>query len=67
METHVPVSPEAAWQAFNEPKAITQWNFATREWCCPRAEVELQPGGRNVARMEARDGSMGFDFKGNFE
>jgi uncharacterized protein YndB with AHSA1/START domain len=67
VETHVPVPPEAAWHAFTDPAAITRWNFATPEWCCPHAEVDLRPGGRHVARMEARDGSMGFDFEGSYE
>lgn len=67
VETHVPVAPRAAWNAFTDPNAITRWNAATPEWCCPRAEVDLRPGGRHVARMEARDGSMGFDFAGTYE
>lgn len=66
VETHVPVSPQAAWDAFTDPKAITQWNFASPDWCCPKAEVDLRLGGRQVARMEAKDGSMGFDFGGTF-
>jgi uncharacterized protein YndB with AHSA1/START domain len=41
---------------------MTQWNFASPEWCCPRAENDLRPGGKLNSRMEARDGSMGFDF-----
>ena len=67
VETHVPVSPEVAWDAYTSPEAIMQWNKATPEWCCPAAEVDLREGGRHVARMEARDGSMGFDFAGTYE
>ncbi|MBV2143803.1 SRPBCC domain-containing protein [Falsochrobactrum sp. TDYN1] len=67
IEAHVPAEPEAAWSAYTDPDAITQWNFATPEWCCPRAEVDLRPGGRHMARMEARDGSIGFDFEGTYE
>lgn len=67
VEAHVPVAPGAAWNAFTDPDAIMRWNAATPEWCCPRAEVDLRPGGRHVARMEARDGSMGLDFAGTYE
>lgn len=67
VETHVPVAPQAAWDAFTDPNAIMQWNFATPEWCCPKADVDLRPGGRHVVRMEAKDGSMGFDFGGTYQ
>lgn len=67
IETFVPVSPQAAWDAYTDPAAITQWNFASPDWCCPSADVDLRQGGRHVARMEARDGSMGFDFGGTYE
>lgn len=64
IDTHVPVPPDVAWHAFTSADAITQWNFASPEWCCPSAEVDVCEGGRHLARMEARDGSMGFDFAG---
>jgi len=67
IEVLLPTTPEIAWQAFTEPEAITLWNFATPEWHCPSAEVELVKGGRHIARMEAKDGSMGFDFAGTYE
>ena len=44
-----------------------QWNFASPEWHCPSAEVDLRVGGRHCARMEAKDGSMGFDYEGSYE
>ncbi len=64
VETRVPVPPEVAWRACTDPDAIARWNFASPDWCCPRAEVDLRPGGRYTAPMEARDGSVGFDFAG---
>lgn len=67
IEVQVPIPPEAAWAAYTDPAAIMQWNFASPEWCCPAAEVDLRKGGRHIARMEARDGSMGFDFSGTYE
>lgn len=67
IEAHVPVPPETAWRAFTNPDAITAWNFASPDWCCPKAEVDLRVGGTHRARMEARDGSFGFDFEGTYE
>jgi uncharacterized protein YndB with AHSA1/START domain len=55
---------DRAWDAYTNPAAITQWNFAVPEWHCPRAENDLRVGGTVRSRMEARDGSMGFDFEG---
>ena len=55
------------WRLFNEPAHIVNWNFATDEWCCPRAENDLRVGGRLRSRMEARDGSFGFDFEAVYD
>ncbi len=52
------------WDFWNNPKHITKWNFATETWCCPRAENDLRVGGAFKYRMEAKDGSFGFDFEG---
>lgn len=51
------------WECMNEPNHMTKWNFAIPEWHCPSAENDLRVGGKLKARMEARDGSMGFDFE----
>jgi uncharacterized protein YndB with AHSA1/START domain len=67
IETHVPAPPDVAWRAFTSPDAIMQWNFASPDWCCPSARVDLRAGGTHSVRMEARDGSMGFDFEGVYE
>lgn len=67
IHTFVPATPEQAWDAFTTPAAITQWNQASPEWHCPSASVDLQVGGTYVARMEARDGSFGFDFEAVYE
>ena len=66
VETTVPVSPAEAWAAHTSADAITQWNFASPEWHCPSADVDLRVGGRHRARMEAKDGSMGFDYEGTY-
>jgi uncharacterized protein YndB with AHSA1/START domain len=55
---------EKVWDCFTLPEHITQWNFAVPEWHCPSATNGLRTGGRFSSRMEARDGSMGFDFSG---
>lgn len=55
---------EAVWSAWNTPEDICQWNAASDDWHTPRATVDLRLGGSFTARMEARDGSMGFDFTG---
>ena len=66
VETTVAAPVSDVWKAYTTPEDITQWNFANDDWCCPKAEVDLRPGGKQVSRMEAKDGSMGFDFAGTF-
>lgn len=55
------------WKVWNEPNHITNWNFASDDWCCPRAENDLRVGGRLCNRMEAKDGSVGFDFEAIYD
>lgn len=66
IRTHVAADVARVWSALTSPEAIVHWNFAIPEWHCPRAECDLRVGGRYSYRMEARDGSMGFDFSGCF-
>lgn len=66
IETEVQAPLATVWDAWVTPKDITNWNFAIDEWCCPSAEVNLEVGGNFNYRMEAKDGSMGFDFEGTF-
>lgn len=54
------------WQLWTQPEHITQWNSASPDWHTPRAENDLREGGRFSSRMEAKDGSMGFDFGGTY-
>lgn len=61
----VPV--EKVWDYFNDPKHITKWNFAHESWFCPSSENDLKPGGKFNNRMEAKDGSFGFDFIGTYD
>lgn len=55
------------WDAWTDPQHITKWNFASDDWCCPTAENDLRPGGKYKARMEAKDGSWGFDFEAIYD
>jgi uncharacterized protein YndB with AHSA1/START domain len=64
--TTVPVSPERAWELYTDPTEITRWNFAVDEWHCPSVSTDLKVGGLHKARMEAKDGSFGFDFEGTY-
>ncbi len=64
IEAIVKAPIERVWADWNDPRAIEQWNAASDDWHTPRARVNLREGGRFVARMEARDGSVGFDFEG---
>lgn len=58
---------EKAWEYFTHPAHIMQWNHASPDWHCPSAENDLRPGGAFRSRMEARDGSEGFDFVGIYD
>lgn len=57
----------SVWEYWTEPKHITKWNAASEEWHTPYAENDLRPGGKFVSRMEAKDGSVGFDFGGVYD
>lgn len=62
----VSVDRRRAWDYYTSPEHITQWNFADPSWHCPTAKNDLRVGGRYVARMEAKDGSFGFDFEATY-
>ena len=66
IETLVDAPIDRVWTAWNDPRAIEQWNAASPDWHTPRASVNLREGGKFCARMEARDGSAGFDFEGSY-
>jgi uncharacterized protein YndB with AHSA1/START domain len=54
------------WSAWNTPEDIREWNAASADWHTTRSTVDLREGGRFLARMEAMDGSEGFDFEGTY-
>lgn len=55
------------WDFYTLPEHITKWNFATSDWQCPRASNDMKVGGKYFARMEAKDGSFGFDFEAIYD
>jgi uncharacterized protein YndB with AHSA1/START domain len=63
----IDAATEKVWEFWTEPRHITRWNFATEDWQCPSAENDLRPGGKYKARMEAKDGSFGFDFEAVYD
>lgn len=67
IEALIAASPEKVWDYYNSPKHITQWNHASDDWHCPKAENDMKIGGTYLARMEAKDGSFGFDFKAIYD
>ena len=66
VETVVKAKLAEVWDAWNNPADIKQWNAASDDWHTPRSTVDLRVGGKFLARMEARDGSEGFDFEGTY-
>ena len=67
IQTTVNAPVEKVWKYWAGPEHITKWAYATEEWHTPRAENDLRVGGKFSSRMEARDGSMGFDFGGVYD
>lgn len=62
---HAPV--EEVWKHWNQPEHITKWCHASDDWHAPHAENDLRVGGQFTTRMEAKDGSFGFDFGGVYD
>jgi uncharacterized protein YndB with AHSA1/START domain len=64
VETIVSAPVNDVWTAWNTPDDIVAWNSPSPDWHTTRSAVDLREGGKFAARMEARDGSAGFDFEG---
>ncbi|MEN6456847.1 MAG: SRPBCC family protein [Prolixibacteraceae bacterium] len=67
VETTVKAPVEKVWETYTSPKHIVKWNSASDDWHTTKAENDLRTGGRFLSRMEARDGSAGFDFEGVYD
>lgn len=66
IETRVKASLDAVWAAWNNPEDIKKWNAASDDWHTTASTVDLRVGGKMSSRMEAKDGSMGFDFAATY-
>lgn len=67
IETIISAYTKKVWEYYSAPEHITKWNFASDDWHCPSAENDLRTGGKFKSRMEAKDGSFGFDFEGVYD
>lgn len=66
IEVLINADMDSVWRAWNTPADIMQWNAASDDWHTTSSKVDLREGGTFVSRMEAKDGSMGFDFAGTY-
>ncbi len=66
VETTVKAPIASVWNAYNTPADIKQWNAASDDWHTTQSSVDLRVGGAFSSRMEAKDGSFGFDFAGTY-
>lgn len=67
VKTKVHISAKKAWEFWTKPEHIKKWYFGSDDWHTPFAENNLSPGGKFLFRMEAKDGSAGFDFTGSYD
>jgi uncharacterized protein YndB with AHSA1/START domain len=66
VSTLVPAPMHEVWRAYTTAEDIKLWNAASADWHTTSASVDLRPGGKFSSRMEAKDGSFGFDFAGEY-
>jgi uncharacterized protein YndB with AHSA1/START domain len=67
IKTTINLPVESVWRYFTEPEHIKNWNNASDDWHTTEADNDLQIGGKFRSRMEAKDGSFGFDFSGVYD
>ncbi len=67
VKSNINAPVEKVWEYWTKPEHIIQWCYASDDWHTPRAENDLREGGKFSSRMEAKDGSMGFDFAGVYD
>lgn len=67
VQTTIKAPIDKVWKQWTNPDDIIKWNNASEDWHTPRAENDLRAGGRFLSRMEAKDGSTGFDFTGTYD
>ena len=66
VEVLVDAPIDSVWSAYVTPEDIVEWNAASDDWHTTKSTVDLRPGGAFSSRMEAKDGSFGFDFEGTY-
>jgi uncharacterized protein YndB with AHSA1/START domain len=66
VKTTVNAPIQKVWDAYTQPEHIKQWNAASDDWHTTASQVDLRVGGQFSSRMEAKDGSFGFDFAGTY-
>ena len=66
IETVANADLNTVWDAWNDPADIKEWNTAQEDWHTTHSAVDLREGGKFLSRMEAKDGSAGFDFEGTY-
>lgn len=67
VETVVNAPIDTVWKKWTNPDDIVKWNNASDDWHTTKAENDLKVGGKFLSRMEAKDGSTGFDFSGTYD
>lgn len=67
IESVIKAPPDQVWRLWTTPDDIIKWNAASPDWHTTKAENDLRNGGRFLSRMEAKDGSFGFDFEGIYD
>lgn len=66
IKTVIEAKVQKVWEYYTEPTHIIKWNFANADWECSSASVDLMVGGKMKSRMQAKDGSFGFDFEATY-
>jgi uncharacterized protein YndB with AHSA1/START domain len=66
VQTTIKAPIAKVWSAYTTPEDIVQWNAASDDWHTTKSTVDLRVGGAFTSRMEAKDGSFGFDFAGTY-
>lgn len=67
VETTVMAPLDKVWDYWTSPRHIVNWNFASDDWHCPKAENDLRVGGKFSSTMASKDGAMSFDFEGVYD
>lgn len=67
IQADISADTKKVWDYYMQPEHITKWNFASSDWHCPKAENDIRVGGKYSVRMEAKDGSWGFDFEAIYD